>query len=108
MVSIQLRRYRRTWRRSSASARGSTSRSMRGSTTQWSTRPYFVGRHPRRRTAHGGAPPAGRFMSTWLNTALRPGDVVDVAPPTGSFGTDLDGLAARHLLGITAGSGITR
>ena len=50
--------------------------------------------------------PGGR-MSTWLNTALRPGDVVDVAPPTGSFGTDLDGLAARHLLGVAAGSGIT-
>jgi ring-1,2-phenylacetyl-CoA epoxidase subunit PaaE len=50
--------------------------------------------------------PGGR-MSSWVNTVLQPGDVVDVAPPSGSFATDLDGLAARHVLGIAAGSGIT-
>jgi ring-1,2-phenylacetyl-CoA epoxidase subunit PaaE len=50
--------------------------------------------------------PGGR-MSTWVNTVLRPGDVVDVAAPAGAFTTDLDGFAARHVLGVAAGSGIT-
>ncbi|MGY1735034.1 FAD-binding oxidoreductase [Geodermatophilus sp. SYSU D00684] len=50
--------------------------------------------------------PGGR-TSTWVTTALRPGDVVDVAPPAGTFGTDVSRLAARHVLGVAAGSGIT-
>jgi ring-1,2-phenylacetyl-CoA epoxidase subunit PaaE len=50
--------------------------------------------------------PGGR-MSTWVNTALRSGDVVDVAPPAGAFAADQNGLASRHVLGIAAGSGIT-
>jgi ring-1,2-phenylacetyl-CoA epoxidase subunit PaaE len=50
--------------------------------------------------------PGGR-MSTWVNDALHAGDVVDVAPPAGTFTTDIHGLAARHVLGVAAGSGIT-
>ena len=50
--------------------------------------------------------PGGR-MSSWLNTALRVGDVIDVAPPAGAFATDVHGLTARHVLGVAAGSGIT-
>jgi len=50
--------------------------------------------------------PGGR-MSTWVNTVLRPGDVVDVAPPAGTFATGLDEGASRRVLGVAAGSGIT-
>ena len=50
--------------------------------------------------------PGGR-MSTWVNGTLQVGDVVDVAPPAGTFATDLHRLAGRHVLGIAAGSGIT-
>jgi ferredoxin-NADP reductase len=42
-----------------------------------------------------------------MNTALRAGNVVDVAPPVGTFATDADGRTARHVLGVAAGSGIT-
>jgi ring-1,2-phenylacetyl-CoA epoxidase subunit PaaE len=50
--------------------------------------------------------PGGR-MSTWVTTALRAGDVVDVAPPAGTFATDVDDRTARHVVGVAAGSGIT-
>jgi ring-1,2-phenylacetyl-CoA epoxidase subunit PaaE len=50
--------------------------------------------------------PGGR-MSTWLNTALRPGDLIDVATPAGTFATDVHDRTARHVLGVAAGSGIT-
>lgn len=50
--------------------------------------------------------PGGR-MSSWINTALRTGDVVDVAPPAGTFGTDVDGRTSRHVLGVASGSGST-
>lgn len=50
--------------------------------------------------------PGGR-MSTWLNTVVRVGDVLEVAPPAGRFAADLDPGASRHVLGIAAGSGIT-
>lgn len=48
--------------------------------------------------------PAG-VVSTWLVHEVRPGDVVEVAPPSGSFRADPD-LGGRHLC-IAAGSGIT-
>lgn len=48
--------------------------------------------------------PDGLF-STWLVRQLRPGDVVEVQPPSGSFRADPD-APARHLC-IGAGSGIT-
>ena len=46
----------------------------------------------------------GRF-SGWLIREVRPGDVIDVQPPAGSFSPDLT-APGRHLL-IAAGSGIT-
>jgi ring-1,2-phenylacetyl-CoA epoxidase subunit PaaE len=49
----------------------------------------------------------GGLMSTWVNTILRPGDVVEVTAPAGNFATDLAEPAARHVLGVAAGSGIT-
>ena len=50
---------------------------------------------------------AGGRFSTFLATELRPGDALDVMPPEGRFGLMPDALAARVLLGIAAGSGIT-
>jgi ring-1,2-phenylacetyl-CoA epoxidase subunit PaaE len=47
----------------------------------------------------------GGIVSSWLVHAVRPGDLVDVAPPTGSFTPDLSS-PGRHVL-IAAGSGIT-
>lgn len=59
-----------------------------------------VGRRPR----IGVREVPGGLFSTWLVHSLRPGDVVEVAPPTGSFRCDAPG--GRHLM-IAAGSGIT-
>lgn len=47
----------------------------------------------------------GGLVSSWLVHGLRPGDAVEVAPPSGTFTPDLD-AAGRHVL-IAAGSGIT-
>jgi ferredoxin-NADP reductase/DMSO/TMAO reductase YedYZ heme-binding membrane subunit len=46
-------------------------------------------------------------MSTWVHTALRPRQKLDVLPPAGSFTTDLWPGRGRELLGVAAGSGIT-
>ena len=48
---------------------------------------------------------AGGAVSGWLVHDLVPGDVVEVAPPSGSFTADLS-VPARHVL-IGAGSGVT-
>jgi ring-1,2-phenylacetyl-CoA epoxidase subunit PaaE len=48
--------------------------------------------------------PEGLF-SSWLVHAVRPGEVIDVAPPSGGFTPDVD-QPAWHVL-IAAGSGIT-
>lgn len=48
--------------------------------------------------------PGGR-VSSWLVRDVRPGDVVEVAPPSGTFTPDL-GAGGRHVL-VGAGSGIT-
>jgi ring-1,2-phenylacetyl-CoA epoxidase subunit PaaE len=60
-----------------------------------------LGRAPRIgvRRVEGGA------VSGWLVAEVRPGDLVEVAPPTGSFTPEL-GVAGHHVL-IAAGSGIT-
>jgi ring-1,2-phenylacetyl-CoA epoxidase subunit PaaE len=60
-----------------------------------------VGRAPRIgvREVIGGA------VSGWLVREVRPGDVIDVLPPTGSFTPEL-GRSGEHVL-IAAGSGIT-
>ncbi|GAA2583911.1 phenylacetate-CoA oxygenase/reductase subunit PaaK [Winogradskya consettensis] len=59
-----------------------------------------------------GAPPRigvrevlGGLVSSWLVHDVRPGDVVEVAPPSGTFTPDL-AAGGRHVL-IAAGSGIT-
>ena len=48
----------------------------------------------------------GRF-SAWAHGALRPGAMLDVMPPQGRFGVAPAPGAARTLLGVAAGSGIT-
>ena len=47
----------------------------------------------------------GGLISRWLVHDLRPGDRVEVAPPSGTFTPDLD-AGGRHVL-VAAGSGIT-
>jgi ring-1,2-phenylacetyl-CoA epoxidase subunit PaaE len=46
-------------------------------------------------------------FSTWVHETLRPGDQLDVLPPTGRFTTQLNALRSRHYAAIAAGSGIT-
>jgi ring-1,2-phenylacetyl-CoA epoxidase subunit PaaE len=62
--------------------------------------------------APAGRPPrigvrevAGGAVSGWLVHEVRPGDVIDVQAPSGSFTPDLD--APGHHVLIAAGSGIT-
>lgn len=50
---------------------------------------------------------SGGAFSTWANGELRPGDVVEVLPPAGSFGPQLDPEQARRYGLLAAGSGIT-
>jgi ring-1,2-phenylacetyl-CoA epoxidase subunit PaaE len=47
----------------------------------------------------------GGLVSSWLVHELKPGDEVEVAPPSGTFTPDLE-QGGRHVL-IAAGSGIT-
>lgn len=47
----------------------------------------------------------GGLFSSWLVSEVRPGDTIEVAPPTGSFTPDL-AEGGHHVL-IAAGSGIT-
>lgn len=49
----------------------------------------------------------GGHFSVWANEALVPGDTLDVMPPQGRFTlADTDG-SPRHILGLSAGAGIT-
>jgi len=50
---------------------------------------------------------AGGVFSTWATTALAAGTVLEAMPPEGSFVLRPDPKAARIVLGIAAGSGIT-
>ena len=50
---------------------------------------------------------AGGIFSNWVGDQLKPGDMLDVMPPHGSFTTDFDASKSRHLVGIAGGSGIT-
>jgi ring-1,2-phenylacetyl-CoA epoxidase subunit PaaE len=50
--------------------------------------------------------PSGAF-STWAHEDLRPGDVLQVFPPSGRFTTSFDPRRSRHYGAIAAGSGIT-
>jgi ring-1,2-phenylacetyl-CoA epoxidase subunit PaaE len=47
----------------------------------------------------------GGLVSSWLVHDVRPGDLIEVAPPSGTFTPEL-GAGGRHVL-IAAGSGIT-
>lgn len=48
----------------------------------------------------------GRF-STWANTELAAGDLIEVMSPQGTFTSGLAALDGMHIVGIAAGSGIT-
>lgn len=50
---------------------------------------------------------SGGLFSAWANESLRPGDVLDVMPPTGKFYTALDAAQAKNYVAFAAGSGIT-
>jgi ring-1,2-phenylacetyl-CoA epoxidase subunit PaaE len=50
--------------------------------------------------------PGGDF-SVWANDTLKPGQVLDVMPPTGNFNAPLASENCKHYLGFAAGSGIT-
>jgi ring-1,2-phenylacetyl-CoA epoxidase subunit PaaE len=49
----------------------------------------------------------GGLFSNWVGDQLKPGDIVDVMPPHGSFTTEFDPENKRRLVGIVGGSGIT-
>jgi len=49
----------------------------------------------------------GGAFSSWVATSLRPGDELEVLPPAGRFGPELDPRARRTLGLVAAGSGIT-
>ena len=48
----------------------------------------------------------GRF-SSWAQTELSPGDVLDVMSPQGAFTSAMEHFDGMHVAGIAAGSGIT-
>ena len=50
---------------------------------------------------------AGGAFSNWAADHLTPSAVIDVMPPQGSFHIPLAPSAARHVLAVAAGSGIT-
>ncbi|HEY1392216.1 MAG TPA: 1,2-phenylacetyl-CoA epoxidase subunit PaaE [Methylibium sp.] len=49
----------------------------------------------------------GGMFSNWINTHLKPGDVIQVMPPQGRFYVPIAPQAHRHHVGIAGGSGIT-
>jgi ring-1,2-phenylacetyl-CoA epoxidase subunit PaaE len=50
---------------------------------------------------------AGGAFSNWANDTLRPGDVMEVMPPHGSFTWEFDPAARKLYVGFAGGSGIT-
>jgi len=50
--------------------------------------------------------PGGAF-STYVNTVLKTGDILDVMPPSGKFGVPVATSKAKHYIVFAAGSGIT-
>jgi ring-1,2-phenylacetyl-CoA epoxidase subunit PaaE len=50
---------------------------------------------------------AGGVFSNWVGDQLKPGDMLDVMTPHGSFTTEFDPTAKRHYVGFAGGSGIT-
>jgi len=49
----------------------------------------------------------GGIFSNWVGDNLKTGDTIEVMPPHGSFTTEFDPAARRHIVGIAGGSGIT-
>lgn len=49
----------------------------------------------------------GGAFSSWANSELKPGMVLQAMPPMGAFHTPLDPTQARNYLGFAGGSGIT-
>ncbi|WP_170474035.1 1,2-phenylacetyl-CoA epoxidase subunit PaaE [Ruegeria arenilitoris] len=49
----------------------------------------------------------GGAFSSWANSGLKVGDIVQAMAPMGSFHTPLDPASERHYLGFAGGSGIT-
>ncbi len=49
----------------------------------------------------------GGLFSNWVGDQLKPGDMIEVMPPHGSFTTEFNPASKRHLVGIAGGSGIT-
>ncbi len=49
----------------------------------------------------------GGVFSGHANAGLHAGDVIDVLPPAGHFGVELDPAHAKHYAAVVAGSGIT-
>lgn len=49
---------------------------------------------------------AGGAFSEWAHGHLRPGAVIEAAPPAGGFGLPVQAGSARHYAGFAAGSGI--
>lgn len=49
----------------------------------------------------------GGTFSTWANSVLKPGDQLEVMPPSGRFHTPMDPAAQRRYVAFAAGSGIT-
>ncbi len=49
----------------------------------------------------------GGLFSNWVGDHLKAGDTVEVMPPHGSFTTEFNASAKRHVVGIGGGSGIT-
>lgn len=50
--------------------------------------------------------PGGKF-STFVNSVLKTGDTIQVMPPSGTFGVDLNPEKPKNYLFFSAGSGIT-
>jgi ring-1,2-phenylacetyl-CoA epoxidase subunit PaaE len=49
----------------------------------------------------------GGTFSNWINSALQPGDTLQVMAPEGRFFVPIEPQARRHHVGIAGGSGIT-
>ena len=49
----------------------------------------------------------GGVFSNWINSHLKPGDVISVMAPQGRFFVPIEPGARRHHLGIAGGSGVT-
>jgi ring-1,2-phenylacetyl-CoA epoxidase subunit PaaE len=50
---------------------------------------------------------AGGIFSNWASESLKPGDLIEVMPPHGSFTWDFVPGASNHYAGFAGGSGIT-